>query len=71
MWSNFLDTCRSSIQFKLFISLTTIVAISLAAILASQVYLVQNYFIRQAESNLRSSNYLLAAYWQTRCSPMI
>lgn len=60
MRSNFLDACRSSIQFKLFISLTTIVAISLAAILVSQVYLVQNYFIRQAESNLRSSNYLLS-----------
>jgi diguanylate cyclase (GGDEF)-like protein len=37
-----------------------IVAVSLAAILASQVYLVQEYFVRQAESNLRSSNYLLS-----------
>jgi methyl-accepting chemotaxis protein len=40
--------------------LTVIVALSLTAILASQVYLVQDYFIRQAESNLRSSNYLLS-----------
>jgi len=59
MWSNLLHSCRS-IQFKLFVSLTVIVALSLAAILASQVYLVQDYFIRQAESNLRSSNYLLS-----------
>jgi diguanylate cyclase (GGDEF)-like protein len=36
------------------------VALSLTAILVSQVYLVQEYFIRQAESNLRSSNYLLS-----------
>jgi diguanylate cyclase (GGDEF)-like protein len=40
--------------------LTAIVALSLAAILVSQVYLVQEYFVRQAESNLRSSNYLLS-----------
>jgi len=40
--------------------LTVIVALSLTAILVSQVYLVQDYFIRQAESNLRSSNYLLS-----------
>lgn len=60
MLTNFLNACRSSIQFKLFLSLTVIVALSLTAILASQVYLVQDYFIRQAESNLRSSNYLLS-----------
>lgn len=60
MFANFLNACRSSIQFKLFLSLTVIVAASLSAILASQVYLVQDYFIRQAESNLRSSNYLLS-----------
>ena len=60
MFSNFLNACRCSIQFKLFLSLTVIVALSLTAILASQVYLVQDYFIRQAESNLRSSNYLLS-----------
>ena len=57
---NILKSCRSSVQFKLFLSLTAIVALSLTAILASQVYLVQDYFIRQAESNLRSSNYLLS-----------
>ena len=60
MFSNLLNALRCSIQFKLFLSLTVIVALSLAAILASQVYLVQDYFIRQAESNLRSSNYLLS-----------
>ena len=57
---NILKSCRSSVQFKLFLSLTAIVALSLTAILASQVYLVQDYFIQQAESNLRSSNYLLS-----------
>ncbi|MBI5890686.1 MAG: diguanylate cyclase [Nitrosomonadales bacterium] len=60
MLSNLLQASRCSIQFKLFLSLTAIVALSLAAILVSQVYLVQEYFIRQAESNLRSSNYLLS-----------
>ena len=60
MLSNLLKSCRSSIQLKLFFSLTAIVALSLAAILISQVYLVQDYFIRQAEANLRSSNYLLS-----------
>jgi diguanylate cyclase (GGDEF)-like protein/hemerythrin-like metal-binding protein len=60
MMSDFVKACRHSIQFKLFLSLTAIVALSLTAILASQVYLVQEYFIRQAESNLRSSNYLLS-----------
>jgi diguanylate cyclase (GGDEF)-like protein len=60
MFSNILNACRCSIQFKLFLSLTVIVALSLTAILVSQVYLVQDYFIRQAESNLRSSNYLLS-----------
>lgn len=60
MLSNILKACRCSIQLKLFLSLAAIVAISLTAILVSQVYLVQDYFIRQAESNLRSSNYLLS-----------
>lgn len=60
MFSNLLQALRRSIQFKLFLSLTAIVALSLAAILASQIYLVQEYFIRQAEANLRSSNYLLS-----------
>ncbi|MDP1633668.1 MAG: diguanylate cyclase [Gallionellaceae bacterium] len=60
MLSDFLYACRSSIQVKLFLSLTAIVALGLTAILFSQVYLVQDYFIRQAESNLRSSNYLLS-----------
>jgi len=60
MLSNLMQSCRHSIQFKLFLSLTVIVALSLSAILVSQVYLVQEYFIRQAESNLRSSNYLLS-----------
>lgn len=60
MLSNLLHACRGSIQLKLFLSLTSIVALSLTAILASQVYLVQDYFVRQAESNLRSSNYLLS-----------
>jgi PAS domain-containing protein len=58
--SNLLNICRSSMQLKLFLSLTAIVALSLAAILLSQIYLVQDYFVRQAESNLRSSNYLLS-----------
>ena len=58
--TNLLNAVRHSIQCKLFLSLTVIVALSLTAILASQVYLVQDYFIRQAESNLRSSNYLLS-----------
>lgn len=60
MFANMLNAARHSIQCKLFLSLTAIVALSLTAILASQVYLVQDYFIRQAESNLRSSNYLLS-----------
>lgn len=60
MFSNLLHASRSSIQLKLFLSLTAIVALSLTAILASQVYLVQDYFVRQAEANLRSSNYLLS-----------
>lgn len=60
MFANLLDPLRHSIQCKLFLSLTVIVALSLTAILASQVYLVQDYFVRQAESNLRSSNYLLS-----------
>jgi diguanylate cyclase (GGDEF)-like protein len=60
MLSDLLKASRSSIQLKLFLSLTAIVALSLAAILMSQVYLVQDYFVRQAESNLRSSNYLLS-----------
>ncbi len=57
---NFIKAYRSSIQLKLFISLTAIVALSLTTILATQAYLVQEYFIRQAEANLRSSNYLLS-----------
>lgn len=60
MFSKLLHACHSSIQVKLFLSLTTIVAIALAAIMFSQAYLVQDYFIRQAEANLRSSNYLLS-----------
>ena len=60
MFANLLGPLRHSIQCKLFLSLTVIVALSLTAILASQVYLVQDYFVRQAESNLRSSNYLLS-----------
>jgi diguanylate cyclase (GGDEF)-like protein len=60
VFANLLKAYRSSIQFKLFISLTAIAALSLAAILISQVYLVQEYFIHQAEANLRSSNYLLS-----------
>lgn len=57
---NLIQSCRHSIQFKLFLSLTVIVALSLTAILVSQAYLVQDYFVLQAESNLRSSNYLLS-----------
>lgn len=57
---NFIKAYRSSIQIKLFIALTAIVALSLTTILATQAYLVQEYFIRQAEANLRSSNYLLS-----------
>ncbi len=60
MLANFLHTYRSSLQFKLFLSLTAIVACSMAVTLASQIYLVQDYFVRQAENNLRSSNYLLS-----------
>ena len=60
MISQLFNSCRRSIQFKLFLSLTLMVALSLSAILACQVYLVQEYFIHQAESNLRSSNYLLS-----------
>src|SRR5512135_1375371 len=60
MLSNLLQACRSSIQLKLFLSLTAIVAIGLAAILSSQVYLIQDFFNRQAEANLRNSNYLLS-----------
>jgi diguanylate cyclase (GGDEF)-like protein len=60
MLSKLLQASRSSIQVRLFLSLTAIVAFSLAAILMSQVYLVQDYFVRQAEANLRSSNYLLS-----------
>lgn len=60
MFSNLLHACRRSIQVKLFLSLTAIVAIGLTAMMFSQAYLVQDYFIRQAEANLRSSNYLLS-----------
>ncbi len=60
MFSKLIQSCRHSIQLKLFLSLTAIVALSLAAILASQVYLVQEFFVRQAETNLRGSNYLLS-----------
>jgi diguanylate cyclase (GGDEF)-like protein len=60
MLSKLIQSFRHSIQLKLFLSLTVIVALSLAAILASQVYLVQEYFVRQAETNLRGSNYLLS-----------
>jgi diguanylate cyclase (GGDEF)-like protein/hemerythrin-like metal-binding protein len=60
MLPSILKQTRSSVQFKLFLSLTAIVALSMSAILVSQVYLIQDYFIRQAESNLRSSNYLLS-----------
>jgi diguanylate cyclase (GGDEF)-like protein len=60
MFNKLIQSFRHSIQLKLFLSLTVIVALSLAAILASQVYLVQEYFVRQAETNLRGSNYLLS-----------
>lgn len=60
MFSNILKANRPSIQLKLFISLTAIVALSMGAILVSQIYLIQEYFVHQAESNLRSSNYLLS-----------
>ena len=60
MLSNIFRTRLPSIQLKLFLSLTVIVALSMGAILVSQIYLIQEYFIHQAESNLRSSNYLLS-----------
>ncbi len=56
---NIIKLIRTSLQLRLFLALTGIVALSLSAILASHIYLVQDYFIQQAEANLRSSNYLL------------
>lgn len=55
-----IESFRKSLQLKLFIQLTVIVALSLAAVLASQIFLVQEYFIQQAESNLRRNTYLLS-----------
>lgn len=54
------NACAASLQFKLFLSLTAIVALGTAVTLACQIYLMQEYFIRQAESNLRGSNYLMS-----------
>lgn len=60
MLSNFLKKYSSSLQLKLFFSLTAVVAASLVLTLAAQVFLVQDYFVHQAEANLRNSNYLLS-----------
>ena len=60
MLSSFLKKYSSSLQLKLFFSLTAVVAASLILTLAAQVFLVQDYFIHQAETNLRNSNYLLS-----------
>lgn len=57
---SFVKKYRCSLQLKLFFSLTAVVAASLVLTLAGQIYLVQDYFIQQAETNLRSSNYLLS-----------
>lgn len=60
MLSSFLKKYSSSLQLKLFFSLTAVVAASLVLTLAAQVFLVQDYFVHQAEANLRNSNYLLS-----------
>lgn len=60
MLPNFLKRYSSSLQLKLFFSLTAVVAASLVLTLAAQVFLVQDYFVHQAEANLRNSNYLLS-----------
>lgn len=60
MLSSFLKKYSSSLQLKLFFSLTAVVATSLVLTLAAQVFLVQDYFVHQAETNLRNSNYLLS-----------
>jgi HAMP domain-containing protein len=60
MMPSFLKKCSSSLQLKLFFSLTAVVAVSLVLTLAAQVFLVQDYFVHQAETNLRNSNYLLS-----------
>jgi HAMP domain-containing protein len=60
MLPSFLKKCSSSLQLKLFFSLTAVVAVSLVLTLAAQVFLVQDYFVHQAETNLRNSNYLLS-----------
>lgn len=60
MLSSFLQRCGSSLQFKLFFSLTAAVAVSLFLTLLAQVFLIQDYFVHQAEASLRNSNYLLS-----------
>lgn len=60
MLSSFLQRCSSSLQLKLFFSLTAVVAVSLFLTLLAQVFLIQDYFVHQAEVNLRHSNYLLS-----------
>lgn len=60
MLPGFLKRYGSSLQLKLFFSLTVVVAVSLILTLSAQVFLVQDYFVHQAETNLRNSNYLLS-----------
>lgn len=61
MWSKWSEAWRSTgLQFRLFVALTGVVGLGMAAMLACQVYLLQDYFIRQAETDLRNSNYLLS-----------
>lgn len=60
MLPSFLKKYSSSLQLKLFFSLTAVVAVSLLLTLTAQVFLVQDYFVHQAETNLRNSNYLLS-----------
>ncbi|GAB4126213.1 MAG: hypothetical protein Fur0040_08760 [Sideroxydans sp.] len=60
MFPVFLKKYSSSLQRKLFFSLTAVVATSLFLTLSAQVFLIQDYFVRQAETSLRNSNYLLS-----------
>lgn len=61
MWAKWTEAWYGAgLQFRLFVALTGVVALGMAAMLACQVYLLQDYFIRQAETDLRNSNYLLS-----------
>lgn len=61
MWTGWLDAWRNAgLQLKLFVGLTSVVGLSIAALMACQIYLLQDYFIFQAEMDLRNRNYLLS-----------